>query len=93
METGGLLMILPGCGFLFPLMLPPIHKALIWLLAAIIADILPVVSSKSHVPILSTYHDFLSQVFICLNLNGEFPFLSILLTKNTDVWIRFCSKY
>ena len=71
----------------------PIHKALIWLLVAFIADILPVVSSQFHLPVLSTYRDFPSQVLICLNLNGRSTFLNILSKKNTDDWIRFCSKY
>jgi hypothetical protein len=65
----------------------PIRQALVWLFAALIASILPVVSGQFHVPVLSTYHDFSSQVFICLNLNGQSTFLYILSTKNTDEWI------
>ena len=74
-------------------MLFPIGKALVWLLVALMADILPVVSGQFHVPVLSSYRDFPSQVLICLNLNGWFTFLYILSTKNTDDWIQFCSKY
>ena len=71
----------------------PIRKALVWLLVALMANILPVVSGQFHVPALSTYRGFSSQVFICLNLNGWFTFLYILSTKNTDDWIQICSKY
>jgi hypothetical protein len=59
----------------------PTHKIFVWLLAAIIADIVPVVCDQFHVPILSTYRDFLSQVFICLDLNCRFHFLSIFVDK------------
>ena len=73
-------------------MLFPIGKALVWLLVALMADILPVVSGQFHVPVLSSYRDFSSQVLICLNLNGWFTFLYILSTKNSNNWIQFCSK-
>ena len=60
----------------------PIHKGVIWLLVATIADALPAVSDETHVPLLSAYRDIVSQVFLCLNLNGRLTFLSILSTKN-----------
>ena len=60
----------------------PIHKGVIWLLVATIAEALPAVSGWTHVPLLSAYRDIVSQVFLCLNLNGIFTFLSILSMKN-----------
>ena len=45
-------------------------KGLVWLLVALIADILPLVSGQFHVSVLSTYRHFSLQVFLCLNLNG-----------------------
>lgn len=38
-------------------MLLPIHKGLIWLLVATIAEVLPAASGEFHVPVASTYHD------------------------------------
>jgi hypothetical protein len=48
----------------------PNRKGLVWLSVALMADIIPLVSGQFHVPVLSTYRDFSSQVLICLNLNG-----------------------
>ena len=59
-----------------------IHKGVIWLLVATIAEVLPAVSGQSYVTLLSAYRDIMSQVFLCLNLNGRFTFLSIPSTKN-----------
>jgi len=57
-ETGGLLVFLAGCaGSLSANMLLPIHKGLIWLLVATIAEVLPAASGEFHVPVASTYHD------------------------------------
>lgn len=58
-----------------------IHKGLIWLLVATIAEALPAVGGwlKMPVPLLI----IMSQVFIFLNLNGRFT-LSILLMKKFD---------
>ena len=67
----------------------PIHKALVWLFVALMADTLPVVSNQLHVPVLSTYRDFPSQVLICLNLNGRFTYLNVLSIKNADDWFDF----
>ena len=72
METGGLLVLLAGRGVLCPLICCSIHKGLIWLLVAIIAEIPLVVSGLFLVPALSIHCEFMSQVFICLNLNGRF---------------------
>ena len=75
-------------------MLLLIHKGLIWLLVAIIAEVPPVVSGSILVPILSIHCEFMCQVFICLNLNGILSFLLyILLTKNIDDWTRIFSEY
>jgi hypothetical protein len=82
----------PWCSLSADMSLPT-HKSLVWLLAAIIANVLPVVSGQFHVPLLSTYRELSSQVFISLDLNCGFPFLSILSTKNTDDRIRFCLKF
>ena len=60
-----------------------IHKGVIWLLVATIAEVLPAVSGKAHVPLLSAYHDIMSQVFFILNLNGRST-LSISSMKNND---------
>ena len=93
METGALLVLLAGHGVLYPLICLPIHKGLIWLLVATIAEVLPAVSGWFYFPVHSTHHDIISQVFIALNLNGKFRFLFTLLKRNTDGWTRFCSKY
>ena len=69
-----------------------IHKGVIWLLVATIAVIPPAASCQTHVPLPSTYHDVISQVFLCLNLNGRFTFLLICQQRTTD-WTRYCSKY
>ena len=57
-----------------------IHKGVIWLLVATVAEVLPAVSGRAHVPLFSAYCDIMSQVFLCLNYNGKF--LSILSTNN-----------
>ena len=59
-----------------------IHKGVIWLLVAAIAEVLPAVSGWTHATLLSAYRDIVSQVFLCLNLNGTFFFLSILSMKD-----------
>jgi hypothetical protein len=48
-----------------------IHKGVIWLLVATIAEIPPAVSGWTRVPLLSAYRDIMSQVFLILNLNGR----------------------
>ena len=61
-----------------------IHEGVIWLLVATIADVLPAVSGQTDVLLLSAHHDVISQVFLCLNINGRFTFISIkvLSSKN-----------
>jgi hypothetical protein len=58
-----------------------IHKGLIWLLVATIAEVLPAVGGQLNMPVPPLI--LMSQVFICLNLNGRF-ILSISSTKNID---------
>jgi len=64
-------------------MMVRIHKGVIWLLAAIIAEVLPAVSGYTHVSLLSAYHDIMSQVFLCINLDGRST-LSISSMNNID---------
>jgi hypothetical protein len=59
-----------------------IRKGIIWLLVATIAEVPPAVSGWTYVPLFSAYRDIMSQLFLCLNLNGISTFLSILSTKN-----------
>ena len=59
-----------------------IHKGVIWLLVATIAEVPPAVSDWTHIPLLSAYLDIMPQVFLCLNLNGRFTSLSSLSMKN-----------
>ena len=61
-----------------------IHKGVIWLLVATIAEVPPAVSGLTHVPLLFAYRDIIPQVFLCLNLNGRFnfSFIYVLPSKN-----------
>lgn len=91
METGELLMII-SAGPVVPSFADTslsTHEGLVWLLAAIIADILPVASGQFHVPVFSTDRHFSSQVFICLDLNCRFPFCP--LFRQRILMIRFDS--
>jgi hypothetical protein len=69
-----------------------IHKGVIWLLVATIAEVPPAVSGLTHVPLLLPHRDMMSQVFFCLNLNGRFTFYLFCQRRIAD-WSRFCSKY
>jgi hypothetical protein len=61
-ETGGLLVPLSDRGVSTDTLLP-IHKGLIWLLVATIAEALPVVSGRFHLHVLSTHRAVGTHLF------------------------------
>ncbi len=82
METGALLALLASHGFLYLLIYTAfIRKGLIWLLVATIAEVLPAVGGYFNMTVPPPI--IMSQVFICLNLNGKFT-LFISSMKNAD---------
>jgi len=88
-DTGGLLMFLPGRSFLFPLICCSHSQGSHWALGCHHSRR----STRGKWPVSctrpSTYRDISSQVFICLNLNGILlPFCPFCLQKTL---IRFDS--
>jgi hypothetical protein len=55
-------------------MVTHIHKGVIWLFVATIAEVVPAVSGLTRVPLLFVYRDTMPQVFLCLNLNSRLLF-------------------
>ena len=60
METGELLVLLAGRCVFSAYMVIRIHKGVIWLLVATIAEVLPAVSDLTHVLPLSAHRDIMS---------------------------------
>ena len=54
-----------------------IHKGVIWLLVATIAEVPPAVSGQTCVPLLFAHRDIMSKVFLSLNLNSRFTLFFI----------------